>query len=212
MKPPILVAAAVAVAVSLTAVSGCAEAMVDSGFRGRTSMPDLGVSRQPRPPFDATFHMLSSRQKAPSSSEVARELGEAAVPVRRPDRHEEVRFGNGFRYVRVLPAPPDGRPRYDVGTMAGLMSPLLEGDDTCVTISQTTSELISAGWTGPQFPIERHSVHSLPYAEPVMLTRHDSHLRLYLLPSIDGSPNCLGRYALIWNMDLSGLMQLMHPE
>lgn len=172
-------------------------------------MQDRGVERQPNPLFDAAFQTLSARPNAPTSLEVAQALGETAMPVRRSDRHEEMRFGNGFRYVRVLPAPPDGRPRYDAGTMAGLLSPLFEAGDTCVTISQTTSELISAGWTGPQIPIERHSLRPLQRTEPVMLTRHDTHLRLYLFPGIDHSPNCVGRYALLWNMDVSGLTQLL---
>ena len=39
-----------------------------------------------------------------------------------------------------------------------------------------------------------------------MLSRHDQHLRLYLFPAGNG---CLASYALLWNLELSGLMQIM---
>ena len=201
----------VGLAVGLAAVSGCAEAAGGS-HQGSASMPQP-VAPEPSlrvTPFGRAFDILSARQDAPSLVDIERALGAVATPVRRQDRHQEARFENGARFVRVAPALPDGRARLDTGIMTAFVSPVPMTRRGCVSISEARSALVASGWTSPPvFGIERHETGRPSSAgEPMMLSRHDHQLRLYLF-SVPAFQACVSRYALAWNMDLTGVMQLL---
>lgn len=187
----------------LVALSGCVDAAAGSnrtlagGRAGTPSTSGLG----------AAFDALAARREPPSLAELEALLGAPATAVSRPDRNEETVFPGGTRFVRTPTAPPDGRPRLDVGPIAALRVPAARSGADCRPLDDLQANLIASGWNSPpRFAIERQGAGGAASQEPVMLSRHDHHLRLYLFAAEDG---CLTSYALVWNLELSGLLQLM---
>lgn len=188
--------------VGLVALSGCVGSAAGSNW---TSPGSIVLPLSPSG-LGPVFDVLAARPEAPSLAEVEHMLGASTTAVSRPDRYEEAVFSDGTRFVRVTPAPPDGRPRLDTGPMAALrFSGDLPGVG-CLPLDELRSRLIVSGWISPPtFAIERHGGGGVSSQDPWMLSRHDYHLRLYLFPARNG---CLSGYALLWNLDISGLTQL----
>ncbi|MGQ2991831.1 MAG: hypothetical protein ACT6RD_06160 [Brevundimonas sp.] len=188
----------------LAVLGGCADA--DAGPRpgGVADRPTSVASG-----LGTAFGVLAAHAEAPSVAEVERALGVAATVVPRQDRHEEVRFPGGMRFLRLVPAPPDGRARLDTGAMAALTVPAASLGEGCLSPDTVRSRLIREGWLAPQaFSMERHDAGDVRFAAPWTLSRHDHRLHVQLFAD---HADCLSRYVLSWNMDLSILMHLM-PE
>lgn len=191
---------------SVLVVSGCAGV----AFEATQAHPSMSApsSRTPTPaqPF-GILQAFADYREAPTRPEVERILDARATVHLRPDRHLEGVFPGGFRYLRLVPTPPDGRPRLDTGTMAALTFSNLSARSRCLTVATLSERLVASGWIGaPQFSAERHDGLGGPSRDPVAFSRHDRHLQLQLYAAEDG---CLTGYALLWNMDLSLLAQLM---
>jgi hypothetical protein len=78
---------------------------------------------QPQETALETLHDFEAYRQPPTLAEVERALNAEATAVPRADRHLEARFPGGVRYLRLTPAPPDGRPRLDTGPMTALTVP-----------------------------------------------------------------------------------------
>lgn len=189
-----------------------ASLVVVGGCTGLARQPSQALSTliQPSiPPTDPALALeaFARYREAPSLSEIERILGAPASVMPRPDRHLEVSFLGGIRFVRLAPALPDGRPRLDTGTMAALTfsNPLPLND--CSSVDSFSNHLVASGWIDtPWFTAERHSPDETLSQNHGPFSRHDRHLQLHLFAGHNG---CVSGYALLWNMDLSLLAQLM---
>lgn len=155
------------------------------------------------------FEAFADFREAPSLAEIERILGAMARPRPRPDRHAEAEFAGGIRFLRLTPAPPDGRARLDVGTMAALTFPRPSPGAACVSVVTLSDRLVAAGWIpAPRFVAEPQVQAQAGdgYPPPRAFSRHDHHLQLEVFATLDG---CLSSSALLWNMDLSLLARLM---
>lgn len=188
---------------ALLALPGCVDAATGSS---RTPPGSIALNASTSG-LGATFDLLAARREPPSVAELEHLLGASATTISRPDRNQEAAFLDGTRFVQTPPAPPDGRARLDTGPIAALRVPVDASGAACIALPDLQARLIGSGWLSPApFGIERHGQGGASTPAPWMLSRHDHHLRLYLFPAGNG---CLASYALLWNLELSGLMQIM---
>lgn len=188
---------------SLVVLSSCA------GLAHETSQASPAMIEPSAPPTDPAlaFEAFAAYREPPSLSQIERILGAPASVMPRPDRHLEVTFPGSIRFLRLVPAPPDGRARLDTGTMAALTFSAPSTRKDCLLVENLSDRLVASGWTSmPRFVAERHAQDAAVSRNPRVFSRHDRHLQLQLFAARNG---CLSGYALLWNMDLSLLAQLM---
>lgn len=188
---------------SLVVLGGCA------GLAHESSQASPAIIEPSAPATDPAlaFEVFAAYREPPSLFEIEHILSVPASVMPRPDGHLEVAFSESIRFLRLVPAPPDGRARLDTGTMATLTFSAPSTRKYCLLVENLSDRLVASGWTSmPRFVAERHVQDAAPSRNPRVFSRYDRHLQLQLF---DVGNGCLSGYALLWNMDLSLLAQLM---
>lgn len=187
----------------LAFVSGC----TGLAQAPRQAPPTMTQPSAPHMGQTQAFEAFAQFRDAPSLTDIEHILGAPAARTPRSDRHLEAAFPGGIRFLRLVPAPPDGRARLDTGTMAALTFPGPSSHAACVSIDALSDRLVAAGWIAtPRFVAQPHAQGGATHQNLGPFSRHDHHLQLQLFAAQNG---CLSAAALLWNMDLSLLTQLM---